>query len=106
MNLYKALYKTQLLWLLTILQSNLGLTQDDKAAKSKPMKYKECEQKHLPLSFYWLEEGVIAGCSVPGNIHQMKALVKEGISHLVNTSIEARPPRESVEGLTVHYFPF
>ena len=24
---------------------------------------------------------------------------------MVNTSIEARPPRESVEGLTVHYFP-
>jgi atypical dual specificity phosphatase len=58
----------------------------------------------LPARFSWLEPGWLAGTSAPGSINQLRALVVEGVAHLVSLSPEYPPPkRKAVEGLTIHY---
>ena len=45
----------------------------------------------LPWNFSWVDEKKLAGSSVPTSEGQMKALVSEGISHLVSLSPESPP---------------
>lgn len=64
--------------------------------------------KQLPWNFSWVDEKILAGTSVPTTEGQMKALVAEGICHLVSLSPEDPPfTRENkpVEGLKITYIP-
>ena len=58
---------------------------------------------HLPWNFSWVDEKKLAGTSVPTTEGQMKALVSEGISHLVSLSPETPPSTAPVEGLKITY---
>ena len=58
---------------------------------------------HLPWNFSWVDEKKLAGTSVPTTESQMKALVSEGISHLVSLSPETPPFTGPVEGLKITY---
>ena len=57
----------------------------------------------LPWNFSWVDEKKLAGTSVPTTEGQMKALVSEGISHLVSLSPETPPAAAPVEGLKITY---
>ena len=62
--------------------------------------------KQLPWNFSWVDEKILAGTSVPTTEGQMKALVAEGICHLVSLSPENPPftvENKSVEGLKITY---
>ena len=62
--------------------------------------------KQLPWNFSWVDEKILAGTSVPTTEGQMKALVAEGICHLVSLSPEDPPftrENKSVEGLKITY---
>ena len=62
--------------------------------------------KQLPWNFSWVDEKILAGSSVPTTEGQMKALVAEGICHLVSLSPEDPPftrENKSVEGLKITY---
>ena len=59
---------------------------------------------HLPWNFSWVDEKKLAGTSVPTTEVQMKALVSEGVSHLVSLSPETPPfTAGPVEGLKITY---
>jgi atypical dual specificity phosphatase len=61
-------------------------------------------KRGLPDQFSWLEPGRLAGTSAPGSLDQLRALVAEGVAHLVSLSPEYPPPkRKAVDGLTIHY---
>ena len=57
----------------------------------------------LPWNFSWVDEKKLAGSSVPTSEGQMKALVSEGISHLVSLSPESPPSTAPVHGLKITY---
>ena len=57
----------------------------------------------LPWNFSWVDDKKLAGTSVPTTEGQMKALVSEGISHLVSLSPETPPSTAPVDGLKITY---